>query len=205
MKTQLIKIIVFVVVLLGIAGAITGMAIKIRNQTVLIEQTQQTVSAYAAEADSLQNQCKVFKLDLATMLNLNDSIMIKMYEQAKSLKIKDKQIESLQYRLDHTEKTTEIIIRDTIFVNPTFKLDTLITDAWSSTQLSMYYPGNITITSKFNNEQYVIVHWKKVPIKARKCKIAEWFTKKRKEIIVDVISENPYVNVKKQRFVEIID
>jgi hypothetical protein len=68
----------------------------------------------------------------------------------------------------------------------------------------MEYPNIVNIDAKFDNEQYVIVHWKKVPIRPCKNKFIEWFTRKRKEITVDVISESPYVTTKKQRFVEII-
>ena len=158
----------------------------------------------AAENDELENQCKLFQMDIVTLTNLNDSIMNKMYDQAKQLKIKDKHIENLQYRLDHTEKVVEVHTRDTIFVSPDFVLDTCLMDKWSNICLHLEYPNKVEVNAKFDNEQYVIVHWKKVPVKPRKCKFAEWFTRKRKEITVDVISESPYVTTKKQRFVEIV-
>ena len=77
-------------------------------------------------------------------------------------------------------------------------------DKWSNICLHLEYPNKVGVNAKFDNEQYVIVHSKKVPVKPRKCKIAEWFTRKRTEVTVDVISESPYVTTKKQRFVEII-
>lgn len=205
MSFKTIKLICTTTIIIGVVSTIAGMAIKIRGQTALIEQSQQTVSAYAAENDSLIGQCKMFKMDLATMRNLNDSIMNKMIDQAKLLKIKDKHIQSLQYKLDHTEKTVTVVVKDTIFLSPDLKLDTCLMDKWSEINLHLQYPSTIQVNAQFDNEQYVIVHWKKVPIKVRKCKIAEWFTKKRKEVTVDVVSKNPYVKTQKQRFVEIVD
>lgn len=204
MRAKLIKLGIIILLVAGIVATIWGMAAKIKNQQEMLDQSQQMVSAYTAENDSLENKCAVFKLDIATLLSLNDSIMTKMYDQAKILKIKDRQIENLQYRLDHTEKVVEIYTRDTIFVSPEFILDTCITDKWSNICLHLEYPSKVGVNAKFDNEQYVIVHWRKVPIKPRKCKFAEWFTRKRKEVTVDVISESPYVTTKKQRFVEII-
>ena len=204
MRAKLIKLGIIILLVAGAVATISGMAVKIKNQSVMIEHAQQTVSAYASENDSLVNQCKVFKLDLNTLIHLNDSIMTKMYKQAQSLKIKDRHIQNLQYRLDHTEKVVKIHTRDTIFVSPGFALDTCLVDKWSNICLHLEYPNKVSVDTKFNNEQYVIVHWRKVPIKPRNCKFAEWFTKKRKEITVDVISESPYVTTKKQRFVEIV-
>lgn len=204
MRAKLIKWGIIILLVAGATTTIWVMAVKIKNQQEMIDRSLQNVSAYAAEMDSLENQCKVFKMDINTLANLNDSIMKKMYAQAKALKIKDKQIEGLQYRADHTEKIVEIHTRDTIFIQPDFVLDTCKTDKWSSICLHMEYPNVVDIDAKFDNEQYVIIHSKKVPIKPRKCKIAEWFTRKRTEVTVDVISESPYVTTKKQRFVEII-
>lgn len=204
MRAKLIKWGIIILLVAGAATTIWGMAVKIKNQQLMIDNALQNVSAYASEMDSLENQCKVFKMDINTLVNLNDSIMKKMYAQAKVLKIKDKHIENLQYRLDHIEKVVEVHTRDTIFVSPDFILDTCLVDKWSNICLHLEYPNKVGVNAKFDNEQYVIVHWKKVPVKPRKCKFAEWFTRKRKEITVDVISESPYVTTKKQRFVEIV-
>lgn len=204
MRAKLIKWGIIILLVAGAATTIWGMAVKIKKQQTMLDHSQQTVSAYAAENDELENQCKMFQMDITTLTNLNDSIMNKMYAQAQQLKIKDKRIQNLQYRLDHTEKIVEIYTRDTIFVSPDFILDTCLVDKWSNICLHLEYPNKVGVDAKFDNEQYVIVHWKKVPIKPRKCKFTEWFTRKRKEITVDVISESPYVTTKKQRFVEIV-
>ena len=93
MKRLLIKWGVIALLTLVVACVIGIMAVKIRNQAEMLEYANQNISAYAAEQDSLSNQCKIFKMDITTLINLNDSIMNKMYYQAQQLKIKDKQIQ----------------------------------------------------------------------------------------------------------------
>lgn len=205
MKRLLIKWGVIALLTLVIACVIGGMAAKIKNQALALDNANQNIAAYAAESDSLMTQCKVFKMDLTTMMNLNDSIMNKMYAQARDLKIKDKQIQNLQYKLEHFEKRDTIFIRDTIFKDVNFCLDTCITDKWSTMCMHLEYPNKVGMSASFNNESYVTVYWRKVPIKPRKCKFAEWFTRKRKESVVEVYSDNPYVSTKVQRFVQIME
>ena len=127
-----------------------------------------------------------------------------MYSQARELKIKDKQIEGLQYKLEHFEKTDTLFVRDTIFKEPTFVLDTCFSDKWSQMCLHLEYPNKVGMSASFDNESHAVIYWKKVPVKPRKCKFAEWFTRKRKEIVVEVHTDNPYVETKTQRFVQIV-
>ena len=105
---------------------------------------------------------------------------------------------------DLTTKTDNLKIRDTIFRNPTFKLDTCLLDKWSETRLSLSYPGNIKINSIFNNEKYVIVHSKREPIRPHKCKFVNFFRKKHTVLEIEVVDKNPYVKTERQRFIEII-
>ena len=204
MKRLLIKWGVIALLTLVIVCTIVGMAIKIKNQSERLKYANQNLVAYLAESDSLTNQCKLFRMDIATLTSLNDSIMNKMYAQAKQLKIKDKQIQGLQYRKEIIEKRDTIFVRDTIFKQPEFVLDTCLVDRWSKMCLHLEAPNTVGISASFNNELYTTIYERKVPIKPRKCKFAEWFTRKRKEVVVEVHTDNPYVEVKTQRFVEII-
>lgn len=161
--------------------------------------------AYAAENSNLQQDNIVFKFQLAQMTHMKDSILIKMRETAQELKIKDKKLESLQYQLEHISKKDTIIVRDTIFKEPGFILDTCVNDYWAKTCIHLEYPSKIGVSSEFNNEKYIITSWKKEPIKQRKWFLPRWFTKKQKIIIVDVIDKNPYVTTERQRFVQIVE
>ena len=134
-----------------------------------------------------------------------DSLMIEMKKIANENGIKDRHIKSLQYQLEHFSKRDTIILRDTIFRNPKFHLDTCLVDEWNKTCLSLSYPGNIGISNSYKNEKFIIVNSRKENIKPYKCFIGKWFGKKHTILEIDVIDKNPYVETERQRFIEIID
>lgn len=199
------RFIILLCIIATLIGTIAIMGSKIHKQREMINVSLQNIAAFAAEKDTLCKQNKQFQYSILELENLNDSLFNIMHAQARKLNIKDKQIQGMQYRLEHIEKRDTVLVRDTIFCKPDFILDTCITDKWSRTCLHLEYPNKIGVSSSFDNEVFVTVHWRKVPIKPRKTKFAEWFTRKRKETVVDVHTDNPYVKNKVQRFVQIVD
>ena len=181
------------------------MNVRINDLNKSLDISVNNEKAYSAENSALKESNIVFKFELAQMIHMNDSILVKMREVAQELKIKDKKLESLQYQLEHISKSDTIFIRDTIFKDPGFKLDTCIQDKWARTCLHFEYPNEVGVSSEFNNEKYIITSWKKEPIKQRKWFLPRWFTKKQKIVTVDVVDKNPYVTTERQRFVQIVD
>lgn len=163
------------------------------------------VKAYEAENSNLKENNQVFKLTIQNMKKSQDSLMLKMKQVANENGIKDKEIKSLQYQLEHFKKVDTIRLVDTIFRDKGFILDTCMIDKWNSTCLHLEYPNLISIVNEYNNEKYIILDSHKEPIKDRKWFFPRWFTKKHTVVEVTVVDENPYVTTKKQRFIEIID
>lgn len=196
-----IKILLCIITILLIIGLI-------HRNSVLQEEVSRTTAnmkAMIAENDNLSNTNMAFQLTINELESMNDSISNKMVDVLEELKIKPKTVTQIQYQKEVITKRDTLILRDTIFINPTFKLDTCLSDQWSSTRLHLSYPGNIDINSKFNNEKYIIVHSKKEPIRPHKCKFVNFFRRKHTVLEIDVIDKNPYVETERQRFVEIID
>ena len=160
--------------------------------------------AYQAENVSLTEDNIKFKFTIQDMQHMNDSINLKLLQTVEELKIKTKKLESLQYQREHIGKSDTLYLRDTIFKDKSFRLDTCISDKWSKTCLHLQYPNELGVSSEFNNEKYIITSYKKEPIKQRKWFLPRWFTKKQIVTTIDVIDENPYVTTERQRFIEII-
>lgn len=198
------RLIIEIVIVLGVIIAIIALSARIKylNQELGLATTN--IKAYASENSKLKNKNLVFELTLEQMEYYNDSLLHQMKKVANDNGIKDKQIRSLQYQLEHFQKTDTLIVRDTIFKEPTFYLDTCIQDKWSKTQLTLKYPGNIGIKNSFYNNKYIIVDSHKEPIKERKWFLPRWFTRKHIVAEITVVDENPYVSTPRQRFVEII-
>lgn len=161
--------------------------------------------AFIAENSSLKEENRVFKFTIEQLNHYNDSILQKMNEVRKELKIKDKDLKQMQYLLSEAQKKDTIVFRDTLFREPTLKIDTLLGDRWYQMKLELRHPSTIITEPKFVSEKYVIVDYKKETINPpKKCAIARWFQKKHKVVEVEVVEKNPYIENKQQRFIEIV-
>ena len=200
MKELIIKGIICVSVILIIVFLIFR-NIALQNE---VSRVSINMKAMIAENNSLSDRNLAFQLTIDELESMNDSISNKMVDVLEDLKIKPKTVTQIQYQKEVITKTDTLKLRDTIFINPTFKLDTCVLDNWSETRLSLSYPGNIKINSIFNNEKYVIVHSKREPIRPHKCKFVNFFRKKHTVLEIEVVDKNPYVKTERQRFIEII-
>lgn len=160
--------------------------------------------AYRAENSKLKENNLAFKFTIEQLENSVDSISQEILKVVDDNNIKDKTIKYLQYQLKTYNKIDTLLIRDTIFKNPDFKLDTCIIDKWNKSCLSLSYPNQIILNNTYYNKSYVIVNSRKEPIKPVNCFLERWFTKKHTVLEITVVDENPYVSTKEQRFIEII-
>lgn len=201
MKNILIKILSYGVLIFIIVFYVN----KVNTLNKDLSNAVNNVKAYETENSNLKETNQTFRLTIQNMKKSQDSLMLKMKQVANENGIKDKEIKSLQYQLEHFKKVDTIRLTDTIFRYKNFMLDTCLTDKWNSTCLHLEYPNLISVISEYNNEKYIILDSHKKPIKDRKWFLPRWFTKKHIVVEVTVVDENPYVTTKKQRFVEIID
>ena len=161
--------------------------------------------AFIVENSSLKEENRVFKFTVEQLNYYNDSILQKMNEVRKELKIKDMDLKQMQYLLSEAQKKDTIVFRDTLFREPTLKIDTLLGDRWYQMKLGLRYPSTIITEPKFTSEKYVIMNYKRETIDPpRKFFIARWFQKKHKIVEVEVVEKNPYIKNKQQRFIEIV-
>lgn len=161
--------------------------------------------AFIAENSSLKEENRVFKFTIEQLNHYNDSILQKMNEVRKELKIKDRDLKQMQYLLSEAQKKDTIVLRDTLFREPTLKIDTLLGDRWYQMKLGLRYPSTIITEPKFVSEKYVIVDYKKETINPpKKCWLLRLFQRKHKVVEVNVVEKNPYIENKQQRFIEFV-
>lgn len=197
----------FIFRLTGYLILILTIIFLVRSNKILrhrMDYATSNLKAYAAESIKKDKEIRVFELSLNTLNTLNDSLMMQMKKVANESKIKDQKIKSLQYQLEHFYKKDTIILRDTIFNDPKFVLDTCIRDEWNKSCLHLEYPGIITLNNEFKNEKFVTIHSYREPIKSRKWFLPRLFTRKHTIIEVVVVDKNPYMDVQEQRYIDII-
>lgn len=101
---------------------------QIQSLTDQLSISVSNEKAYAAENSDLNSKNRVFQFTIDQLQYSNDSLNRKMMSVVKENDIKERNIKSLQYQLEHFSKTDTIVLRDTIFRDPTFRLDTCIMD-----------------------------------------------------------------------------
>ena len=179
-----------------------------RNQNLKeeISVSMSNQKAFIAENSSLKEENRVFKFTVEQLNYYNDSILQKMNEVRKELKIKNKDLKQMQYLLSEATKKDTIVFRDTLFREPTLDIDTLIGDKWYSIRLGLKYPNLITTNPTFISEKYIIVNKKKETINPpKKFFLFRWFQRKHWVMEVNIKEKNPYIKEVNNKFVEIIE
>lgn len=190
---------------------VLGVTTYVQYEKVNSLKTELSISkcnekAFIAENNGLKEENIAFKFTIDQLNYFNDSLTTKMNDVRKELKIKDKDLKQMQYLLSQAQKTDTIRFRDTLFIDKTLQLDTLIGDEWYNIRLGLQYPNLITTTPTFKSETYIITSSKKETINPpKKCAIARWFQKKHRVVEVEIVEKNPYIENKQQRFIEIIE
>lgn len=179
-----------------------------RSNTSLKEElsiSKANEKAFIVENNGLKDQNRAFQFTVEQLEYFNDSLITKMNEVRKELRIKDKDLKQMQYLLSEAQKKDTIVFRDTIFRDPLVRVDTLLGDKWYQLKLGLRYPSTIITEPKFVSEKYIIVDYRKETVDPpKKCFIARWFQKKHKVVEVEVVEKNPYIENKQQRFIEIV-
>jgi hypothetical protein len=193
-----------VILLLGIALAIT-----IKNNSSIEKEWKdavENVKTYSEQYSSSENKNRALKLTVDQLNSSNDSIIQKLNNVRKELKVKDSKLQSLQYVSSSFAKTDTIILKDTLFKDPQMAVDTLVSDEWYSVRVGLKYPSTVAVSPMFKSEKSIIVSTKRETVKpAKKFFLFRWFQKKHTILNIDVVEKNPYVQNQDNRYIKIIE
>ena len=198
---------IIAVILIAVLGVTTYIQYeKVKSLNIELSISKSNEKAFIEENNELKDRNLAFKFTIDQINYLNDSLITKMNEVRKELKIKDKDLKQMQYLLSTAQKTDTIVFRDTLFRDRNLQIDTLLGDSWYNIKLGLSYPNLITTTPTFKSEKYIVTSTRKETIKPpKKCAIARWFQKKHKVVEVIIHEKNPYITNKETRFIEIVE
>ena len=202
------KYIKIIIAVLIVYLSIDSYILYTKNQS-LKEELSISVSnekAFIAENSSLKNENRVFKFTVEQLNYYNDSILEKMNEVRKELKIKDDNLKQMQYLLSEATKKDTVLFTDTVFKDKSLALDTIIGDKWYNIRLGLKYPNLIYTEPTFTSEKYIIVNKKKETVNPpKKFFLFRWFQRKHWVMEVHIKEKNPYIKETNNKFVEIIE
>ena len=207
--TQKIKLIIGIVITAIIIALSTTIVIMNNRINVLnyeISNAITNIKAYELENSALRDDTIEFKYTIEQLNYSKDSLNQRINKLRKDLKIKDKDIQKLQYMLSENQKKDSIVfIHDTLF-RENIKVDTTLNDNWSKLHLQLEYPNTVLAEYSFKNESLVTTYIKRETVNPpHKCAFIRWFQKKHKVIHIEINEQNPYCEIKEQRFINIID
>lgn len=163
------------------------------------------VKAYSEELAAEKDKSTAYKLTIDQLEYYKDSVLMELDEVRKELGIKDKKLQAMQYVGSSFVKADTVVLKDTIFKEVDFKLDTLLGDKWCKVQLGLRYPAEIAVKPEFRSEKYIVVSSKRETINPpKKFFLLRWFQKRHTVLHVDVVEKNPYVENQNSKYIEII-
>ena len=204
-KIKLIIGLIIVAIIVGLGTTVAVMNNRIDKLNTEVAEATTNIKAYELENLALKDNTIEFQYTIEQLNHSKDSLNQKINKLRKDLKIKDKDIQKLQYVLSENQKKDSIIIHDTLFIEKV-KIDTTLSDNWSKLHLQLEFPNKVVTEYSFKNESLVTTYLKKETIKPpHKCIFVRWFQKKHKMIYVEVNEQNPYCEIKEQKFINIIN
>ena len=204
-KIKLIIGLIIVAVIAGLGTTVAVMNNRIDKLNTEVAEATTNIKAYELENLALKDNTIEFQYTIEQLNHSKDSLNQKINKLRKDLKIKDKDIQKLQYILSENQKKDSIIVHDTLFTEKV-KIDTTLSDDWSKLHLQLEFPNKVVTEYSFKNESLVTTYLKKETIKPpHKCIFVRWFQKKHKMIYVEVNEQNPHCEIKEQKFINIIN
>lgn len=164
------------------------------------------VKALTAQNEGLNNRSQILQLSIDELEYSKDSLLKRIDILVGEGKIKDKNIRELQYQLSEASRQDTVIFRDTLFKDPLLQIDTLYGDEWYKVNLSLRYPSTIVVNPSFKSERLVTMGLERQTVKPpKKCWLARLFQRKHDVMIVEIQEKNPYIDIKEERYIKIVE
>lgn len=198
------KKLVFYIIIVLVIGCIS-LYTQLRKANAELSITYANLKAYTMQIDTLYKSNRALFLTTQQLNTYNDTLIKKLKETKDNLKIKDKDLHSLQYIETLTTIKDTVVFTDTIF-KENYYCDTIIKDTWYSIDFELKYPNTITVIPEIKSEQHIVASYKKETIKPpKKFFLFRLFQKKHKVLTIDIVEQNPYIDVKNQKYIEILE
>jgi len=201
MKNTLIMLGIIASLIIALITA--GARIKSLNETVSVQASN--IKAYQTEVSGLKDEALTYQFTIDQVKNSRDTMIQWLDSLRREIKIRDKNLKSMSYvKTTVSKKDTIYINRNTQDENVIFNIDTIIGDSWLNTHI-IVTDSTLVCAPKYKSELVIFASYKKETINPpSRFFFIRWFQKKHKVITVDVVESNPYAEIEKQRFIEVL-
>lgn len=126
-KIKIIIVAIIAAIIIGLGTTVAIMSSRINELNQEIAEVTTNIKAYELENSALKDDAIEFQYTIEQLNYSKDSLNQKINKLRKELKIKDKDIQKLQYIASENSKKDSVVIHDTLFVEKV-KIDTVIHD-----------------------------------------------------------------------------
>lgn len=176
MKLKNIAIISTLTIVIGMIATLSIQSRIIKEKTIELERSRTNYIALTNECNSLNRANIQYEYTITELSTSQDSLIAKLNETRKELKIKDKEIKRLSYLASQASKRDTLYLRDTIFKKEV-KIDTTIIDGkWYQCDIHLEYPNVIAVSPTFESEKQIITSTKRVILNPKKMLVVKAFS-----------------------------
>lgn len=159
--------------------------------------------AYAAEATTQRGEAMVFKMRARDLEESMDTLFMRIDSIRKAAKVKRRNLKEVHWRETVVERVDTVWLTDSIFVSC---LDTVLSDGWVETRISVTPPNEVSVGTKVRNETTLLVRSRRETVNPpRKFPLFRLFQRKHTVVEVETVEGNPHCVERGARHVEIID
>lgn len=159
--------------------------------------------AYAADATAHKGEAMVFKMRARDLQESMDTLFMRIDSIRKAAKVKRRNLKEVHWRETVVERVDTVWLTDSIFVSC---LDTVLSDGWVETRISVTPPNEVSVGTKVRNETTLLVRSRRETVKPpRRFPLFRLFQRKHTVVEVESVEGNPHCTEKGRRHVEIID
>lgn len=205
MKYNITKIIRWVTV--GIIAILLATCVVQYNTNRNLRNEYEVASANTkALLDDRDSEIIALQLSLDVLRHTSDSTIQNLLKQQEKLNIKNKELQTMISMASQFHVHDTLRVCDTIFKDPTFRMDTCFKDQWRTTCLDMKYPGDICVDATMVSKKEVYVTAKRETIEPPHwfflCRL---FQKKHTVTRVIINEENPYIENQENLYIRVLD
>lgn len=195
-------LIITIIILLAIIGVMWQ---QVEYANGRWERAEANVKAYSMSLSKEGEKNTALQLTVDQLGYFKDSVLQKLDNTRKELKIKDKNLKALQSLSSSFSRTDTIILKDTLFKEASLAIDTVLGDKWYNVRLGLKYPSTIVIKPHFKSEKHIIVSSRKETVNPpKKFFLFRLFQKKMTVVHIDIKEKNPHVENETSKYIEII-
>ena len=169
-------------------------AVSTSNEKSLLERLKgnnEIITVYQATIDNLRHS--------------GDSTIQHLLDQQQALKIRNKDLQAMLSEASSFRVHDTLRIKDTLFRDPDFRMDTCLTDEWKKICMTMAWPNTVYVDATMHSQKDIFMTTTKETIEPpKRFFLCRWLQRKHTVARITIHEENPYLESQENVFIKVL-